>query len=55
MLRRTTIMLSEQLLRKFKSILALEGKTMSEVIAEMIEQYIKQYEEEKERRKVKTC
>ena len=50
MLKRTTILLPEQLVRKFKSILALEGKTMSEVLAEIIEQYIQQYEEEKEKK-----
>jgi len=54
MLKRTTILLPEQLVRKFKSILALEGKTMSEVLTEIIEQYIQQYKEEKERKEVKT-
>jgi len=53
MLKKVTFVIPEWLVRKFKSVVALEGKTMSEVLAEIIEHYVKQYEEEKEKKEVK--
>ena len=53
MVRKTTILVPDSLWRKLKSIAALEGKTLSELLIQVFEQYIQQYEE-KEKKEVRT-